>query len=163
MWSETEVVLGVPENEDLLHLSVLALSRGSCIFLFSVSYRWMHLFEIFSRAGCIFAEMSNAGRPLFPGNDVEDELKRIFKLLGTPNEESWPGMTQLPEYKVRRFFLSKSFIPLRSQKKIWWTIKKSKLDYCSNNAECASFLVVVKFIERVVRKLANTWAQAWVL
>nr|CAG4649428.1 EOG090X081V [Scapholeberis mucronata] len=50
-------------------------------------------------AGCIFAELANAGRPLFPGSDVDDQLKRIFKLLGTPSEESWPGLTQLPEYK----------------------------------------------------------------
>lgn len=50
-------------------------------------------------AGCIFAELANAGRPLFPGSDVDDQLKRIFKLLGTPTEESWPGMTTLPEYK----------------------------------------------------------------
>jgi len=50
-------------------------------------------------AGCIFAELANAGRPLFPGSDVDDQLKRIFKLLGTPNEETWPGMTSLPDYK----------------------------------------------------------------
>ncbi|GFQ67869.1 hypothetical protein TNCT_126751 [Trichonephila clavata] len=50
-------------------------------------------------AGCIFAELANAGRPLFPGSDVDDQLKRNFKLLGTPTEETWPGMTQLPEYK----------------------------------------------------------------
>ncbi|CAJ0943255.1 unnamed protein product, partial [Mesorhabditis belari] len=50
-------------------------------------------------AGCIFAEISNAGRPLFPGADIDDQLKRIFKLLGTPTEETWPGITQLPEYK----------------------------------------------------------------
>lgn len=50
-------------------------------------------------AGCIFAELANAGRPLFPGSDVDDQLKRIFKLLGTPTEESWPGMTTLPDYK----------------------------------------------------------------
>ena len=38
-------------------------------------------------------ELANAGRPLFPGSDVDDQLKRIFKLLGTPTEEtSWPGM-----------------------------------------------------------------------
>ena len=43
--------------------------------------------------------MANAGRPLFPGSDVDDQLKRIFKLLGTPTEESWPSMTSLPEYK----------------------------------------------------------------
>ncbi|RWS28379.1 Cyclin-dependent kinase 5-like protein [Leptotrombidium deliense] len=50
-------------------------------------------------AGCIFAELANAGRPLFPGADVDDQLKRIFKLLGTPTEETWPGMTALPDYK----------------------------------------------------------------
>jgi len=50
-------------------------------------------------AGCIFAELANAGRPLFPGSDVDDQLKRIFKLLGTPGEDVWPGMSQLPEFK----------------------------------------------------------------
>ncbi|XP_015517394.1 cyclin-dependent kinase 5 [Neodiprion pinetum] len=50
-------------------------------------------------AGCIFAELANAGRPLFPGSDVEDQLKRIFKMLGTPTEETWPGLTTLPDYK----------------------------------------------------------------
>lgn len=29
----------------------------------------------------LFAELANAGRPLFPGNDVDDQLKRIFKYL----------------------------------------------------------------------------------
>uniref|UniRef100_A0A3Q2XH04 Cell division protein kinase 5 n=1 Tax=Hippocampus comes TaxID=109280 RepID=A0A3Q2XH04_HIPCM len=48
-------------------------------------------------AGCIFA-LANAGRPLFPGNDVDDQLKRIF-LLGTPTEEQWQTMTKLPDYK----------------------------------------------------------------
>jgi cyclin-dependent kinase 5 len=43
--------------------------------------------------------LANAGRPLFPGSDVDDQLKRIFKLLGTPNEVTWPGMGQLPEFK----------------------------------------------------------------
>ncbi|KAJ0012283.1 hypothetical protein NQD34_013258 [Periophthalmus magnuspinnatus] len=62
-------------------------------------------------AGCIFAELANAGRPLFPGNDpllLNDSLqwKRfswcIFNpqtLLGTPTEEQWPTMTKLPDYK----------------------------------------------------------------
>ena len=50
-------------------------------------------------AGCIFAELANAGRPLFPGSDVEDQLKRIFKLLGSPTEESWPGVSSLPDFR----------------------------------------------------------------
>lgn len=59
------------------------------------------IFYIFYRDFCIiFAELANAGRPLFPGSDVDDQVKRIFKLLGTPTEETWPGMTALPDYKT---------------------------------------------------------------
>jgi len=35
-----------------------------------------------------------AGRPLFPGSTVEDELHLIFKTLGTPTERSWPGVSR---------------------------------------------------------------------
>jgi serine/threonine protein kinase len=49
-------------------------------------------------AGCIFAEMITK-RPLFPGDSEIDELFRIFRYLGTPTEDTWPGCTQLPEYK----------------------------------------------------------------
>lgn len=31
-------------------------------------------------------------RPLFPGQKEGDELKRIFKVLGTPNNQVWPGV-----------------------------------------------------------------------
>lgn len=48
--------------------------------------------------GCIFGEMAGS-RPLFPGNSDADQLQRIFKVLGTPTEESWPSMHELPEYK----------------------------------------------------------------
>jgi len=48
--------------------------------------------------GCIFAEMAN-GRPLFPGSSEKDQLARIFKVLGTPTKQTWPGMVELPEYK----------------------------------------------------------------
>jgi len=50
-------------------------------------------------AGCIFAEMAMAGRPLFPGDSEIDQLYRIFRYLGTPTEETWPGVTSLPEFK----------------------------------------------------------------
>lgn len=30
---------------------------------------------------------------------MDDQLKRIFKVLGTPTEETWPGVVSLPEYK----------------------------------------------------------------
>lgn len=49
-------------------------------------------------AGCIMAEMYT-GRPLFPGTTNEDQLQKIFRLMGTPTEQTWPGVSQLPEYK----------------------------------------------------------------
>ncbi|KAG6480423.1 hypothetical protein ZIOFF_063923 [Zingiber officinale] len=48
--------------------------------------------------GCIFAEMVNQ-RPLFPGDSEIDELFKIFSILGTPNEGTWPGVTSLPDFK----------------------------------------------------------------
>uniref|UniRef100_A0A3B4EXL7 mitogen-activated protein kinase n=1 Tax=Pundamilia nyererei TaxID=303518 RepID=A0A3B4EXL7_9CICH len=52
--------------------------------------------------GCIFYEMA-AGRPLFPGSTVEDELHLIFRLLGTPTEDSWPGISSIDEFKSYKF------------------------------------------------------------
>ncbi|KAL5115949.1 negative regulator of the PHO system [Pleosporales sp. CAS-2024a] len=49
-------------------------------------------------AGCIMAEMYT-GRPIFPGTTNEDQVQKIFRLMGTPSERSWPGISQLPEYK----------------------------------------------------------------
>jgi serine/threonine protein kinase len=48
--------------------------------------------------GCIFAEMVTK-RPLFAGDSELDQLYRIFRILGTPNEEVWPGVTKLRDYK----------------------------------------------------------------
>jgi non-specific serine/threonine protein kinase len=49
-------------------------------------------------AGCIMAEIYT-GRPLFPGTTNEDQLQKIFRLMGTPSEHSWPGISQFSEYK----------------------------------------------------------------
>jgi serine/threonine protein kinase len=48
--------------------------------------------------GAIFAEML-AKAPLFPGDSEIDELYRIFRVLGTPNEQVWPGVSRLPDWK----------------------------------------------------------------
>lgn len=48
--------------------------------------------------GCIFAEMVN-GKPLFQGGNDGDQLNRIFKTLGTPTQQIWPKMVELPEFK----------------------------------------------------------------
>uniref|UniRef100_A0A8C7IAZ4 cyclin-dependent kinase n=1 Tax=Oncorhynchus kisutch TaxID=8019 RepID=A0A8C7IAZ4_ONCKI len=52
--------------------------------------------------GCIFYEMMT-GRPLFPGSTVEDELHLIFRILGTPTELTWPGITTSEEFKTYKF------------------------------------------------------------
>jgi len=52
--------------------------------------------------GCIFAEMTSK-RPLFPGDSEIDELFRIFRTLGTPDERVWPGVSKLPDYKPANF------------------------------------------------------------
>ncbi|TGZ56404.1 Cell division protein kinase 2 [Temnothorax longispinosus] len=50
--------------------------------------------------GCIFAEMATR-RALFPGDSEIDQLFRIFRMLGTPDETIWPGVSQLPDYTSR--------------------------------------------------------------
>lgn len=64
--------------------------------------------------GCIFAEMITR-KALFPGDSEIDEIFKIFRVLGTPDDEVWPGVTTLknfkptfPQWKPR--FLS-SYVP----------------------------------------------------
>lgn len=38
-------------------------------------------------------------RALFPGDSEIDQLFRIFRTLGTPDEDIWPGVSNLPDYK----------------------------------------------------------------
>lgn len=48
--------------------------------------------------GCIFAEMVT-GNALFHGDSEIDQLFRIFRSLGTPTDDVWPGVSSLPDYK----------------------------------------------------------------
>lgn len=50
-------------------------------------------------AGCIMAEMF-LRRTLFPGKDEIDQLDSIYKLMGTPDKDSWPGIVDLPWYQL---------------------------------------------------------------
>jgi len=47
--------------------------------------------------GCIFAEMV-LGRPIFTGVSEVDQLFQIFSKLSTPDRETWPDFTALPNY-----------------------------------------------------------------
>ena len=45
-------------------------------------------------AGCILADLLRKG-PLFRANTEEHQLVEIMKVMGTPTEALWPGVTQL--------------------------------------------------------------------
>lgn len=48
--------------------------------------------------GCIFAEMVQR-KPLFMGDSEIDQIFKIFKVLGTPNEGNWPDALKLSDFK----------------------------------------------------------------
>ncbi|CAB1353712.1 unnamed protein product, partial [Coregonus sp. 'balchen'] len=52
--------------------------------------------------GCILFEMAT-GRPMFPGSTVKEELHLVFKLIGTPTEDSWPGISNNDEFRSYMF------------------------------------------------------------
>ena len=47
--------------------------------------------------GCIFAELI-LGQVFFKGDSNLDMIFRICRSLGVPNENNWPGVTNLPLY-----------------------------------------------------------------
>jgi len=49
--------------------------------------------------GCIIAEMAT-GSATFPGDSEIGTVLKIFKLVGTPTEQSWPGLHELEHYKA---------------------------------------------------------------
>ena len=49
--------------------------------------------------GCVIGEMAT-GAPLFAGDSEIDTIFKIFQKLGTPSEQVWPGVSELPDYKA---------------------------------------------------------------
>ena len=47
--------------------------------------------------GCVFAELL-MGEPIFKGNNEKEQIEQIFKICGSPNEMTWPGVVYLPSY-----------------------------------------------------------------
>ena len=47
--------------------------------------------------GCIFAELVRK-TPMFPGESEVQQLLHIFKVLGTPDESVWPGVSKLKDW-----------------------------------------------------------------
>ncbi|KAJ1484292.1 kinase-like domain-containing protein, partial [Baffinella frigidus] len=47
--------------------------------------------------GCTFAEIAS-GRTLFEGDSEIGQVFKIFRLLGTPDESSWPDIRHMPDF-----------------------------------------------------------------
>ncbi|CAI9785094.1 unnamed protein product [Fraxinus pennsylvanica] len=62
--------------------------------------------------GCIMAELLSK-EPLFSGKTEFDQLDKIFRILGTPNETIWPGFSRLPGVKVN--FVKNKYNQLRGK------------------------------------------------
>ncbi len=50
-------------------------------------------------AGCIMVELFTR-RPIFQGHNEIMQLDYIWKTMGTPQKETWPGVDQLPWYEL---------------------------------------------------------------
>lgn len=48
--------------------------------------------------GCVFAELL-MGEPIFKGNNEKEQVQEIFTICGSPNENTWPGISLFPSYE----------------------------------------------------------------
>ncbi|EUB56800.1 Cell division control protein [Echinococcus granulosus] len=76
--------------------------------------------------GCMLAEIAT-GDPLFRGDSEIDQLFHIFRIMGMPTEENWPGVTKLRDYNSKSF-PSWHTNKLRSQGKIVRALGAKGLD-----------------------------------
>ncbi|OMJ86460.1 hypothetical protein SteCoe_12041 [Stentor coeruleus] len=101
-------------NRQIIKLADFGLARSFCLpmktYTHEVVTLWYRAPEILMGTkkystpidiwsiGCIFAELAT-GKPIFAGDSEIDQLFKIFKILGTPDEENYPGVSLLPDYK----------------------------------------------------------------
>ncbi|XP_040568399.1 cyclin-dependent kinase 20 [Lepeophtheirus salmonis] len=97
-----------------LGLSRIFSAEGERPYSHEVATRWYRAPELLygSRSytqsmdlwstGCIFGEMLNRS-PIFRGENDIDQLGIVIKVLGTFNEETWPGAKELPDYSKITF------------------------------------------------------------
>ncbi|KAK6319346.1 hypothetical protein J4Q44_G00105570 [Coregonus suidteri] len=106
--------------------------------------------------GCIFAEMITR-RALFPGDSEIDQLFRIFRTLGTPDEAAWPGVTSMPDYKPSfpkwaRQELSKVVPPLDDNGR---ELLRQMLSYDPNKRISAKNALVHRFFRDVTMPMPH--------
>ena len=70
------------------------LTRFGLNYFLAKIFSFKSIYKDFSNLSSIFPEGGQG--------TIEyqiDELYKIFRTLGTPTEQSWPGVTRLPDYK----------------------------------------------------------------
>ncbi|QCD86022.1 cyclin-dependent kinase 5 [Vigna unguiculata] len=80
-------------RNDILYTDQLGTAAYRAPEMLCDNYQYSSPIDVWA-AGCVFAEMIT-GLPLFQNRKLRDELEAIFRLTGTPTEETWPGITEL--------------------------------------------------------------------
>lgn len=97
VYTPVVVTLWYRAPELLLQSKVIKLRFGVVVGVFRRSL----LFQEYTTAidvwsvGCIFGELLQM-EALFSGRSDMDQLRKIFKELGTPNDKIWPGFSKFP-------------------------------------------------------------------
>lgn len=84
-----------------------------------------------------------SGKPLFTGVNENDQLKKIFKIMGTPNVKTYPDIVNLPEWNPDNF----EVYPTQDLKKFVPTLEQDGLDLLKK-------MLVVDPAERITCDLA---------
>jgi hypothetical protein len=74
---------------------------------------FMNLDSLISVESCIFLELFTR-RAIFPGQDEITQLDVIFEIMGTPHENNWPGLHELPWWELLK---PKAQLPDRLEEK----------------------------------------------
>jgi cell division cycle 2-like protein len=83
--------LGSPPIGALTPVVVTLWYRSPELLLGEKEYSWS--VDIWS-VGCILAELL-INKPIFPGKSEIDQIDKIFRILGMPNDRVWPGFSKL--------------------------------------------------------------------
>lgn len=105
-------------NDGILQIADFGLARGieddnkeytNCVVtrwyrppeLFLGEKRYTSAIDMWG-VGCVFGELLKS-RPILQGQDDLDQLKKIFNLCGSPNQDNMPNWDKLPDANKTKF------------------------------------------------------------
>eukprot|EP00927_Polykrikos_kofoidii_P066691 TRINITY_DN62249_c0_g1_i1.p1 TRINITY_DN62249_c0_g1~~TRINITY_DN62249_c0_g1_i1.p1 ORF type:complete len:365 (+),score=42.66 TRINITY_DN62249_c0_g1_i1:42-1097(+) len=97
--------------------------------------------------GCIIAELAT-GAPLFGGDSEIDTIFKVFLKLGTPTEQVWPGLKDLPDFKAT--------FPLWRPKG-WENIRNTRKQLGADGVDVLDKLLIYDPTRRLSAKKALTY------